>query len=312
MSADLLPGEGLIYLPLGDITEGDRVRTDLGNIRELADSIASVGLLHPIVITPKRRLVAGGRRLSAVRSLGWSEVPVRVVDITTAEKALRAEADENTCRKELTSYEASDMRRRQAEVLAPVAAENKGGRPSNTAPKLGEVKPPKAREVAKTAAIGTGYSGSSLDKVDHIRDVAERGVIRHGKTETPAPAPVIAVAREALAEVKKPGAPIDRAYKKVVAAQTRAAVASLTDAIDQRDPSAKTERDRATLKAAYSRGMKGVADLPVLDAEAVALVLTDTEINVMAGVVRSLSKWAERVVSVRRRAGLTLIEGEAK
>lgn len=39
------------------------------------------------------------------------------------------------------------------------------------------------------AAVGTGYSGSTLDKVDRIRDVAERGVIRQGRQEVPAPEP---------------------------------------------------------------------------------------------------------------------------
>ena len=39
------------------------------------DSIAEVGLLHPVVVTPEGRLIAGQRRLEACRQLGWTEVP---------------------------------------------------------------------------------------------------------------------------------------------------------------------------------------------------------------------------------------------
>lgn len=53
------------------------------------------------------------------------------------------------------------------------------------------------------AASGTGYSGKSLDKVDKIRDAAERGVVRVGKTEMPVPDEVKAAALESLAEVKQ-------------------------------------------------------------------------------------------------------------
>ena len=57
-------------------------------LRELADSIKQNGLLQPLVVRrspggPEQRyqLVAGERRLRAVTSLGWSEVPVVVRDV---------------------------------------------------------------------------------------------------------------------------------------------------------------------------------------------------------------------------------------
>ena len=92
------------------------------------------------------------------------------MDLSTAADVLRAEADENTCRKSLTPYEASRARERRARVLAPKAKERRGhgqtapGRP-NASPKLGEVSD---RRTAKAGATGTGYSGSTIDKVDRI------------------------------------------------------------------------------------------------------------------------------------------------
>ena len=43
------------------ITIGVRHRRDLGDIEGLAASIAEVGLLHPVVITPGNVLIAGER-----------------------------------------------------------------------------------------------------------------------------------------------------------------------------------------------------------------------------------------------------------
>ncbi|MGH3985926.1 MAG: ParB N-terminal domain-containing protein [Pseudonocardiaceae bacterium] len=196
---------------LDDIRVGQRDRSDLGDIAELAASIDAVGLLHPVVITAGNDLVAGERRLAALAELGWTEVPVTVVDLDTAEVVLRAELDENTCRQPLTPYEASKARERRAAALAPT--QPKGGRgKTSTSPSLGDVSDTR---TAKVAAMGTGYSGSTLDKVDRIRDAAELGVIRRGKATMPAPEPVQEVARAALAAVSQTGAAVDSAYRKV-------------------------------------------------------------------------------------------------
>lgn len=93
-------------LSIAQIEVGERYRTDLGDIAGLARSIESVGLLHPIVLTTDGRLVAGARRLAAVKELGWAEVPVRIVDdLGSALEFMRAERDENECRKDFTPRE---------------------------------------------------------------------------------------------------------------------------------------------------------------------------------------------------------------
>ena len=63
-----------------------------------------------------------------------------------------------------TSVIASRFRERQAELLKPLAAERvKAGKKPEPGGKLPQGK---TRDLA---ASGTGYSGSSLDKVDKIR-----------------------------------------------------------------------------------------------------------------------------------------------
>lgn len=134
-------------LPVSAIVVGERDRSDLGDVAELAASIKAVGLLHPVVVTASYELVAGGRRLAAVRSLGWTDVPVTIVTIDTVADALRAGMEENTCRKSLTLMEASRARQRRAELLAPKAAERKAQAPG--APQGAKVSPPKLGEETK-------------------------------------------------------------------------------------------------------------------------------------------------------------------
>src|ERR1700732_940266 len=63
-------------MKIDQIQVGFRYRRELGDVRALADSIAEAGLLHPIVVTPEGRLIAGQRRLEARRLLGWNYLSV--------------------------------------------------------------------------------------------------------------------------------------------------------------------------------------------------------------------------------------------
>jgi ParB/RepB/Spo0J family partition protein len=66
---------------ISDIVVGTRHRRDMGDIDGLAASIKELGLLQPIVVRPDGVLVAGERRLRAAKLLGWTEIPVNVVDV---------------------------------------------------------------------------------------------------------------------------------------------------------------------------------------------------------------------------------------
>lgn len=227
------------------IVIGERDRDDLGDIDALGRSIADVGLLHPVVITPDRRLVAGGRRLAAVRALGWKTVPVTVVNLDTVERALRAEADENTERKSLTPTEAAKARARRSVVLAPLAEEReKAGRPSSNL----DEGPATSRATRKLAATGTGYSGSTLDKVDKTRALAD---------DPAKPAPVREAARAALTEMDTTGK-VDAPYRAATLAEKYAdAVAEFPDLAHYADRPAKAVSLAETLRACDPRERAG-------------------------------------------------------
>lgn len=66
-------------LPVGQIRPaGDNVREKVGDVRELANSIREVGLMTPLLVAEEGDhyiLIAGHRRLTALRKLGWTEIP---------------------------------------------------------------------------------------------------------------------------------------------------------------------------------------------------------------------------------------------
>lgn len=55
-------------------------RTRDGRMQSLISSIERVGLIYPIAVTKDSQIIDGHRRLAACKELGWTEIPVIVVD----------------------------------------------------------------------------------------------------------------------------------------------------------------------------------------------------------------------------------------
>jgi ParB/RepB/Spo0J family partition protein len=86
-----------------------RIRRELGQVEDLALSLASVGQIHPVQVYERHgryRLVAGERRLQAARRLGWPSIDAVVREPT--EDDLMVELVENAQRKWLTDAEEAD------------------------------------------------------------------------------------------------------------------------------------------------------------------------------------------------------------
>jgi ParB/RepB/Spo0J family partition protein len=168
-------------LVLESIEVGERSRQHAGDIDSLAASIDEVGLLHPIVVTPEGELVAGWRRLQALKLLDWALVPVTIVDnLTTAEIQLKAGSDENTCRENLSPSEALIMRDRLLALEKPAAKARQReagtrygkGRPKSTVQLARSSEPEHARRSKDRASKATGYSRRTLDLVEAIVEAA--------------------------------------------------------------------------------------------------------------------------------------------
>src|SRR6266852_8461559 len=80
---------------------------DEDELAGLSESIRSVGILQPLVVRPvgdRFQLVAGERRLRAAQAVGFSDVPVRVVDFND-QQVLEAALVENIQRTDLNPIE---------------------------------------------------------------------------------------------------------------------------------------------------------------------------------------------------------------
>jgi ParB/RepB/Spo0J family partition protein len=109
-TSSLTPAGELRRIPIAQIDiPPARIRRELGSIQDLAYSVGSVGLLHPVLVYRVRnryRLIAGERRLEAARMLGWTEIDAMVREASGDQLLL--ELIENTQRKWLTDVEEAD------------------------------------------------------------------------------------------------------------------------------------------------------------------------------------------------------------
>lgn len=157
-----------------DIKIGMRVREDLGDLNQLAQSIVEIGLLHPVVVRPDGTLIAGMRRFAAMTEvLGWTEIPTRTVDnLTDAVLALRAEGEENAQRKDLTPNEAVKL----GNLLEPL--EREAARRRRTANLPAQTENFSIREESEGRAIdhvaaAVGMSRPTYEKARKVVQAAE-------------------------------------------------------------------------------------------------------------------------------------------
>ena len=99
-------------IPISEITVNPgRRELNLDDVKELADSIRELGLLHPIIVDKKHTLIAGLHRLEAAKLLKWTEIECTVSSLEGL-KAELAEIDENVVRSDLYTVEFGDLLRR--------------------------------------------------------------------------------------------------------------------------------------------------------------------------------------------------------
>lgn len=83
------------------VNRDERQRRELRGIDELAESIQRIGLINPPVVDQDNLLVAGERRLTAIKMLGWTHVPVQAVEELSEYQRQAIELEENIKRMDL-------------------------------------------------------------------------------------------------------------------------------------------------------------------------------------------------------------------
>jgi ParB/RepB/Spo0J family partition protein len=191
-------------LPLDAVVINGRIRQDLGNLDELAASIANRGLLHPLILRPGNHLVAGLRRLEACKRLSWPTIPVRILTgLADTLQALEAEREENACRLDYTPSEAVAAAAPIEKVLVEEARKRQATSTGGARPRLktasGKLPEAVKGQARDKVAAAVGMSGRTYEKAKEVVAAAEAGPDAYGDL------------RERMDRTRN----VDHAYKKL-------------------------------------------------------------------------------------------------
>lgn len=152
---------------IDEIELGFSFRHDLGDLDELVESIRRTGgLLVPISITTQNVLIAGKRRLAAMRILEYRVAPVWVVTgVSDKLGTVLAIQDEHALQKLLTPVEQAELYTEYKEILAEDNARKQRatrfGARSVPDDQIDAASGPEAVEVAPVGADGDGGAESA-------------------------------------------------------------------------------------------------------------------------------------------------------
>lgn len=295
-----------MLVPLADIKIGDRHRRDLGDVAALANSIDDVGLLQPIVLTPDLELVSGERRIRAVETLGHDAIEAFIVHgLDEASARLRAERDENTCRKAFTPTEEHAVYEALLELERPKAQERRQeagrvyGRGQIGGGNFPQPISGKSRQQAAAGATGSPNRYKTLDKV---------GEVKAAFSSPQTPEPIRKVAEQALAEMDSTGR-VDGGYQKVKDAERAAAAPKPNPAVEEFVNESKTVQD-ASYVHEFMRAFARSGDWLRYDPQRVSELIDETEFALLHRHIVSAERFVKAVTSARR--GLRLISGGEK
>jgi len=163
------------------------------DLDDLVQSMRAIGLLHPLLVLPPTdggtyELLAGYRRLRAARKLGWTQVPVEVLDVDVL-KAELVTIDENLARKNLPPSEEGRQHKRAKEIYERLFPQTQHGGARDANGHGGHLKQPSyvervakvtgksprtIRRKIKIAECGTPTLNAALDAGQVNTSEAER------------------------------------------------------------------------------------------------------------------------------------------
>ena len=164
-----------MLINIGKVTVGKRIRKDYGDITSLADDIEDRGLINPPVVTPDYELIAGERRLRALKKLDYKQIEVRIMSVEDYEHQLKIEISENEERKEFTYSERMDYAQ-QLERIEAKKSKDRMAVKKQGVDRGPQVKKGKTRDIVGEA---TGFgSGRTYARAKYIYENADEETIK--------------------------------------------------------------------------------------------------------------------------------------
>lgn len=163
-----------VNLAVDSVRVEGRYRREVGDVSGLAASIEAIGLLHPIVVTPDWKLVAGQRRLEACRALGWKRIPATVAaNLNDAARLLIAERDENTCREPYLVSEMVALGKALEALERPKAKERMEWAKDGGDPPSGNLPEGSRRETVDIVGSALGVSATTYRRAKVVIEASE-------------------------------------------------------------------------------------------------------------------------------------------
>lgn len=150
----------IVNIKCSQIKTNDENFFEVANVDELAESIELIGLQQPLVVTKSSNgylLIAGHRRFSAIKSLGWETVPCIISSQANSELETLALIQTNTQTRELTYAERVEAVKRTEQALKSL--KEKGYKFSGRLrDKIAEITKESPSEIGKMQAIEKNLS----------------------------------------------------------------------------------------------------------------------------------------------------------
>lgn len=134
-------------------------------VNALAESIGEIGLLNPILLDDRDRLISGLHRLEAHKKLGAKMIEFRRSDLDALGQEL-ARIDENLCRNQMTALERAEALADRKELWERMHPETRHGGAAG--------RPGGGKKKAKDATVA-GFAKATADKTGD----SERSIQRH-------------------------------------------------------------------------------------------------------------------------------------
>ncbi|HGZ5640343.1 TPA: ParB N-terminal domain-containing protein [Staphylococcus aureus] len=165
-----------MLIDINKVTVGKRIRKDYGDITSLADDIEDRGLINPPVVTPDYELIAGERRLKAMKKLDYRQIEVRVMSVEDYEHQLKIEISENEERKAFTYSERMDYAKQLERIEAKDRKTSKLKQNKDTVTDQGPERKGETRDIVGKAS-GFG-SGRTYARAKYIYENADEETIK--------------------------------------------------------------------------------------------------------------------------------------
>lgn len=168
-----------MLIDINKVTVGKRIRKDYGDITSLADDIEDRGLINPPVVTPDYELIAGERRLKAMKKLDYRQIEVRVMFVEDYEHQLKIEISENEERKAFTYSERMDYAKQLERIEAKKAKDRKTSKLKQNKDTVTDQGPERKGETRDIVGKASGFgSGRTYARAKYIYENADEETIK--------------------------------------------------------------------------------------------------------------------------------------